>query len=56
MVMGEEPGGDERVMVAVGRTKVVRLVVLVRRILRVAFQQMKFLRRLKMKRNFLKTG
>jgi len=31
--MHEDPGGDEKVMVAVGRTNVVRLVVLVRRIL-----------------------
>ena len=36
-VMEEDPGGDEKVMVAVGRTKVVRLVVLVRRILNEVF-------------------
>jgi hypothetical protein len=32
-VMGEDPDGDEKLMVAVGRTKVVKRVVLVRRIL-----------------------
>jgi hypothetical protein len=34
VVIGEEPGGDEKLMVAVGLTKVVRLVVFVRFILR----------------------
>jgi hypothetical protein len=34
VVIGEEPGGEEKLMVAVGRTKVLRLVVFVRVILR----------------------